>query len=59
MNDTDTETVQGTCVTHGRVHSTRQIPRMGFPFVYYGFVRMLARRRPFACPVCGSPVGPA
>jgi hypothetical protein len=53
---TEIETRPGDCATHGRVEATRELPRMGFPFIYYGLIRMLAKRRPFKCPNCGSPI---
>ena len=56
MAQTETETRTGRCGTHGQVEATREVPRMRFPFVYYGVLRMLARRRPFHCPTCGSEV---
>lgn len=59
MDKTETETLPGNCVTHGRVEAIRQIPKMGFPFLYYGVIRMLAKRRPLKCPTCGSAVTPA
>jgi hypothetical protein len=52
----ETETQSGECPNHGRVEATREIPGLQFPFIYYGFARMLARRRPFKCPTCESPV---
>jgi hypothetical protein len=52
----ETETATGRCDTHGTVEATREIPRMGFPFVYFAVARAIARRRPFRCPTCGSPV---
>jgi hypothetical protein len=53
---TDTQTRTGTCETHGKVEATREVPRMGFPFIVYGVRRWLAKRRPFRCPQCGDPV---
>ena len=53
---TETETRPGNSATHGRVHATRDIPEMSFPFIIYGVTRLLAKRRPFKCPACGSPV---
>jgi hypothetical protein len=48
----------GRCETHGTVEATREIPRMGFPFVIYAIWRAVARRRPFLCPECGAAVQP-
>jgi hypothetical protein len=56
MEKTETETGKGRCATHGQVDATRAIPRIRFPFVYYAVARMVARRRPFQCPTCGSAV---
>jgi hypothetical protein len=46
----------GRCATHGTVEATREIPRMGFPFVVYAIWRAVAQRRPFLCPECGVAV---
>jgi hypothetical protein len=46
----------GRCETHGMVEATREIPRMGFPFVIYAIWRAVAQRRPFLCPECGAAV---
>ena len=52
----ETETRTGQCPAHGTVEATREIPRMGFPFVVYSILRARARRKPFQCPECGKPV---
>jgi hypothetical protein len=52
----EVETQSGRCAEHGTVQATRQIPGMGFPFVYFAIARAMARRRPFRCPTCGAPV---
>jgi hypothetical protein len=52
----ETETQTGRCETHGTIEATREIPKMGFPYVYYAAVRATARRRPFVCPACRQPV---
>ena len=52
----EVETRTGRCATHGTVEATREIPGMGFPFIYYAVVRAMAKRRPFLCPTCGQPV---
>jgi len=54
--DKETETHTGNCTTHGDVEGTREIPKMGFPFIWFWVARALARRRPFLCPECGQPV---
>jgi hypothetical protein len=53
---TETETRTGQCPTHGRVEGTRQIPRVQFPFVVYWLLRYNAKRKPFHCPTCDSPL---
>jgi hypothetical protein len=50
------ETRAGTCPNHGTVQATRTVPRPSFPFVVYAVRRLLAARKPFRCPDCGSPV---
>jgi len=50
------ETRAGTCARHGEVAGVREIPDVGFPFVYYAIVRAIARRRPFRCPDCDQPL---
>ena len=53
---TEVQTRTGRCATHGTVQATREIPKMGFPFVYYAIVRSRAKRKPFLCPECGEAV---
>ena len=53
---TEIETQTGRCATHGTVEATREVPRMGFPFIVYGVMRAMAKRRPFTCPECGAAV---
>ena len=53
---TETETQTGRCATHGTVQATRDIPKMGFPFIYYAIARSRAKRKPFLCPECGEAV---
>jgi hypothetical protein len=52
----EVQTQTGRCARHGTVKATREIPGMGFPFVYFAIVRSIARRRPFLCPECGAAV---
>jgi hypothetical protein len=52
----ETQTRPGRCPTHGSVEATRQIPRLGFPFVVSATRRLLAQRQPFRCPTCGERV---
>jgi hypothetical protein len=52
-----TESVQtrpGRCATHGLVEGTRPMPRLRFPFVVTGLMRLAASARPFRCPRCGE-----
>ena len=50
------QTQTGRCATHGTVQATREIPKMGFPFIVYGVLRAMAKRRPYECPECGAAV---
>jgi len=52
----EVQTQVGRCSTHGTVQPTREIPKMGFPYVVYAIWRAIARRRPFRCPECGAAV---
>ena len=52
----EVRTRTGQCATHGTVQATREIPKMGFPYIVYAIWRSIARRRPFACPQCGAAV---
>ena len=52
--EVQTETGQGP--THGTVGATREIPKMGFPYVYFAVVRSMPQRRPYRCPQCGAAV---
>ncbi len=56
---TEVQTETGRCSTHGTVEATREIPRMGFPFIVYAILRSRAQRKPFLCPECGAAVEPA
>jgi hypothetical protein len=42
------------CETHGLVEGTRTMPRLAFPFVITGVLRLAARTRPYRCPRCGA-----
>ena len=52
----EVQTQDGRCATHGAVLATREIPKMGFPFVVFAIMRAVAMRRPFKCPECGAVV---
>ena len=56
MSNTTIETRTGTCPTHGTVQAERRVPKLGFPFFVTATMRYFARRKPFRCPDCGSPV---
>jgi hypothetical protein len=49
----------GRCETHGLVEGTRKMPRLIFPFIITGALRLVAMRRPFLCPRCGASTTPA
>jgi hypothetical protein len=54
--DTTTETRTGTCALHGGVQAERELPQLAFPILVTGPKRYFAKRKPFRCPECGSPV---
>jgi hypothetical protein len=58
MTVTDrTEPVQtrpSRCSTHDLVEGTRKMPRLRFPFIVTGVLRLAAATRPFRCPRCGA-----
>jgi hypothetical protein len=56
MSTSELEYRTGTCDTHGSVEGTRELPKLRFPFVVYAVLRALAKRRPYRCPTCGSPL---
>jgi len=56
MATNEVQTRRGTCPEHGFVEGNREVPRLQFPFIVFGVKRMLAQRKPFACPSCGSPI---
>lgn len=53
---TEVQTRTGRCSTHGTIQATREIPRMGWPYVVYAIRRAVAQRRPYRCPECGAAV---
>jgi len=53
---TETQTRTATCPTHGTVEAIREMPRPGFPFLFYAARRLIAGRRPYRCPTCGAAV---
>jgi hypothetical protein len=42
------------CAAHGLVEGTRPVPRLVFPFIITGALRLVALTRPFRCPRCGA-----
>ena len=42
------------CPTHGLVEGTRSMPRLRFPYIITGMLRLAAATRPFRCPHCGA-----
>lgn len=48
------QTRPGRCETHGVVDSTRPMPRLAFPFIITGALRLVAITRPYRCPRCGA-----
>jgi len=56
MAHTTTQTHTGVCPTHGGVQATREVPKIRFPFIVYGAMRLFASGKPYLCPSCGQPV---
>jgi hypothetical protein len=54
MTRSSEQTRPGRCETHGLVEGTRKMPRLVFPFVITGALRLVALTRPFRCPRCGA-----
>jgi hypothetical protein len=62
MTSTSNKSVQtrpGRCQTHGLVEGTRKMPRLLFPFIITGALRVSAMTRPFRCPRCGASLAKA
>jgi hypothetical protein len=53
-NTNSVQTRPGHCEAHGLVEGTRKMPRLIFPFIITGALRLVARTRPFRCPRCGA-----
>lgn len=58
---TNVQTRPSTCENHGAVEGTRKrskaqgkMPRLLFPFIITGVLRLIAMTRPFRCPQCGA-----
>ena len=48
------QTRVGHCPTHGTVQATRHVPRLRFPILVTGPMRLAALSRPYRCPDCGA-----
>jgi hypothetical protein len=48
------QTRLSTCENHGTVDGVRKMPRLVFPFIVTGVIRLIAMTRPFRCPQCGA-----
>ena len=46
----------GQCPSHGVVQATKSVPRIRFPFLVFGVLRLWALQRPYRCPACGGRV---
>ena len=53
-NRSSEQTRTGRCETHGLVQGIRKMPRLIFPFIITGALRLVAMTRPFRCPQCGA-----
>lgn len=53
-NSDPVQTRPSRCQTHGLVEGTRKVPRLRFPFIITGVMRLVAMSRPFRCPRCGA-----
>jgi hypothetical protein len=53
-NQESVQTRPSRCSTHGLVDGTRPMPRLRFPFIITGAMRLAATARPFRCPRCGA-----
>ena len=42
------------CSVHGLIEGTRKMPKLRFPFIITGVMRLAAALRPFRCPRCGA-----
>jgi len=49
-----TEGQPGRSSPHGLVEGTRRMPKLRFPFIITGAMRLAAAARPFRCPRCGA-----
>ena len=59
MARTESRPFTGVCPNHGVVQTTREVPRVTFPFVVYGYRRARAAMAPVPCPQCGAKLAKA
>lgn len=52
----DVRTQVGRCPTHGTVVATKVLPKIRFPFIYFGALRAVANAKAFRCPECSAKV---
>ncbi len=55
-SESPVQTRPGRCENHGAVDGTRKMPRLLFPFIITGALRLIAMTRPFRCPHCGAAI---
>jgi hypothetical protein len=53
-NQESVQTRPSRCSTHGLIEGTRRMPKLRFPFIVTGAMRLVASARPFRCPRCGA-----
>jgi len=53
---TDLLVRSGRCREHGLVQATKPVPKVRFPFLIFGAMRLWALQRPYRCPACGRRV---
>ncbi len=53
-NRATVQTRPSKCAHHGTVDGTRRSPRILFPFIITGVLRLIAMTRPFLCPYCNA-----
>lgn len=59
MTKTEPKTIRGRCPNHGIVQATKEMPKVSFPFVVYGYRRVRAAMAPAQCPQCGAKLAKA
>ena len=58
VSDTKSKVVvqTGRCSVHGSVEATKKLPKIRFPYLYFGALRLIAMFGPYRCPTCGAKV---